>query len=139
VFPFAKPCGAPCVALLVLAAGGCMTPQMARKIDEHLGLVPHPVSERRWERRSSTFDDDTALPPQIWYADEAAKIYHERRTNTYLAFDSVHEGWGAIPEEEAFARGFKPERAKLLSAGPPEPVRKVIDYLTEMEPSWRGG
>ncbi|MEZ0227778.1 MAG: hypothetical protein ACAI25_04080 [Planctomycetota bacterium] len=139
MFLFAKPCRAPVlVGAIVLATSGCMTPQMARKIDEHLGLAPIPVSERRVERRRSAFDDDSALPAHIWYCDEAAKIYHERRTNTYLAFDPVHDGWGAIPEDEASTRGFKPERAKLLPSGPPEPVRKVIDYLTEMEPGWRG-
>jgi hypothetical protein len=127
-----------CGALVGLC--GCLTPQMAKKVDETLGLTPQPpvFTERREPSTTTVFDSDAALPAQIWYADLAAKIYHERRTNTFIAFDTVHQGWGAIPAEEAYARGFKPEHAKLLAAGPPEEVKKVIDYLTEMEPGWRG-
>jgi hypothetical protein len=122
----------------LLLASGCLTPQMARKIDEKLGLAETPITERVEPRAKSAFDD-AGLPARIWYSDDAAGIYHERRTNTYIAFDPVHAGWGAIPCEEAHARGFKPERAKLLAAGPPVEVKKVIDYLTSMEPGWRGG
>lgn len=127
------------IACAVLGlGGGCLTPEMAREIDDSLGLTPRlavPSSERA---AATAFDDDAALPARIWYADLATQIYHERRTNTFIAFDSVHRGWGAIPQEEAYERGFQPGRAKLLPAGPPEDVAKVIDYLTAMEPEWRG-
>src|SRR5207247_2562827 len=123
----------------LLGLGGCLTPQMGRKVDETLGLSAAAVFVRHDPLPARTaFDSDAALPARIWYADLVAQIYHERRTNTFVVFDGVHHGWGAIPEAEAFERGFKPERAKLLPAGPPEDVRLVIDYLTSMEPSWRG-
>lgn len=124
----------------LVGLSGCLTPQMAKKVDETLGLTPQPAvfTERRDASPTTVFDSDAALPAQIWYTDAVAKIYHERRTNTFVAFDSVHQGWGAIPADEAYARGFNPERAKLLAGGAPEEVKKVIDYLTEMEPGWRG-
>ena len=124
--------------LALLGLSGCLTPQMGRKVDETLGLSPPGLFEPRETRARTAFDADAALPARIWYSDDAAKIYHERRTNTFIAYDPVHKGWGAIPQAEAFERGFKPERAHLLASGPPEEVKNVIDYLTEMEPSWRG-
>lgn len=139
MFGCAKPCRRLVLAaLLVGAASGCMTPQMARKVDEALGLESPPIAERRDPRPTTAFDRDAGLPRRIWYGDAVSSIYHERRTNTFVAFDTVHDGWGAIPEDEAFTRGFKPARARLLESGPPVEVKKVVDYLVEMEPGWRG-
>src|SRR5205823_5712436 len=106
------------IPVALVALGGCLTPQMGRSVETTLGLTGSPIAARQRGTARGPLDD-SGLPARIWYADPVARIYHERRTNTYLAFDEVHQGWGAIPEAEAFERGFKPERAKLLVAGAP--------------------
>lgn len=120
-----------------LLMGGCLTPEMGREVDDALSLTPR-VDATWQEEPASAFDADRALPARIWYADLVAGIYHERRTNTYIAYDPVHAGWAAVRADEAVVRGFRPERARLLPQGPPIEVKKVIAYLTSMEPGWRG-
>jgi hypothetical protein len=113
--------------------GGCLTPSMGKKADVVLGLVDRP----RVVRRASSPLDTEGMPRRLWYADEGARIYHERRTNTFVAWDESKKGWIAIPERDAYER-FRPARAKLLPEGAPPAVEKILDYLLEMEPGWRG-
>jgi hypothetical protein len=132
-------CAKTLVACAFLGLSGCLTPEMGREVDDALGLTPRV--DATWvndTQLATAFDGDRALPARIWYADAVARIYHERRTNTYVAYDPVHTGWAAVPADVAVARGFRPERARLLPQGVPDDVQKVIDYLTSMEPGWRG-
>jgi hypothetical protein len=111
---------------------------MGREVDDALGLTPRVEATWAEDEPANAFAADRALPARIWYADLVAGIYHERRTNTYIAYDPVHAGWAAVPADMAVVRGFRPERARLLPHGPPGEVKKVMEYLTSMEPGWRG-
>ena len=126
------------VACGLLALGGCLTPEMGREVDDALGLTPRIEAAWAHPELATPFDGDRALPARIWYADLVARIYHERRTNTFFAYDTAHAGWEAVSADDAVTRGFRPERARLLPGGAPEDVKKVMDYLTSMEPGWRG-
>ncbi len=123
------------VALAILA--GCLTPEMGRDVEDALGLNPR-LGRPHPRAPATPFDTDAALPARIWYADLVAQVYHERRTNTFIAWDPVHKGWAAVPQEDALARGFNAERSHLLAQGAPVEVSRVLDYLLAMEPGWRG-
>ncbi len=118
--------------LLILFASGCLTPKMGRDLEVSLGLDAPPPPAPRVRALSSS-----SLPDRIWYADLEAGVYHERRTNTFIAWDGDRRCWIAVPERRAF-RTFRPERARLLIQGAPEDVEKVLDYVIELEPTWRG-
>ncbi len=128
------------VARVVLALGvavalpGCLTPSMGRQADVVMDCAegrPAPAP-----RRHSPLDEE-GLPHRLWYVDPSSRVYHERRTNTFVAWDEVKKGFVALPGRSAFGR-FHPDRAKLLTSGAPPEVEKILDYLLEMEPEWRG-
>jgi hypothetical protein len=109
---------------------------MGRSIEDALDLGP-PRHRPARPCGTTTFDKDGALPGKLWYLDPVARIYHERRTNTFVVHDDAHDGWIAVSRDTAF-REFRPERARLLVDGAPPEVEHVLDYILALEPNWRG-
>jgi hypothetical protein len=125
------------IALAGCLLGGCLTQQMGNDLERAMDrLEGRPTPEPK-PAGSPAFANAIGLPQRIWYGDVAAQIFHERRTNTFIAWDPVNRCWLGIPNDEAFAR-FKAERARLLPQGPPPDVNRALDRLIYIDPDWRG-
>lgn len=126
--------------LSLVVATGCLTPQMGQTIRDRLDLGPGPSSRRPGTvgRPRTAFDRDAGLPARIWLFDPGARIYHERRTNTFVLWDDSHKGWIAVSRAAAFGDEFSAARAHLLVEGAPPAVERCLDYIVDMEPDWRG-
>ena len=129
-------CGHAVVVVVLVLATGCLTPQMGRTIEDALDLGPRRP-RRPVHTPATPFDRDESLPGRLWYLDPIARIYHERRTNTFVVYDDVHRGWIAVSRETAF-RDFRPDRATLLVGGAPPDIERVLDYIVSLEPEWHG-
>lgn len=116
---------------------GCLTPQMGHDLERAIDRLGPRTPEQPKPVGSPAFTHAVGLPRRIWYADAGAKVFHERRTNTFVAWDPVTRGWLGLPNDEAFAR-FSAGRARLLPEGAPADVNRALDRLVYLEPEWRG-
>lgn len=130
------------VPLSLVLATGCLTPQMGHAIEEQLDLALGPGVQTTRRPGTvgalSTFDKDASLPRRLWYLDPVSRIYHERRTNTFVLWDVSHRGWIAVSRAAAFSDDFQASRAQVLVEGAPAEVERCLDRIQDLEPDWHG-